>query len=260
MRHLRACPITNCVAPALFMHLSFFPRRTLLGSSLIKLFSRALVPPWLIYEQPASLHERGYAYYGDHSSFRPSSGYRGLPGCSRRAGVGAAPGPCPKAPGGRPLLRPRGGRHRVAADGSGARRGAELSGGVGPYRRYEGNPSRGRGAHAGRAGAICRRARPDFEAGGRQKDARCGSQGGTARRSVGCSSVWGGGGSRFTYLFGLRNTWAHRLMVMSLTAVIALVLSTIGVMEHPFSGGARLESDAFELILERFETSKLSDL
>src|ERR671914_1148719 len=40
----------------------------------------------------------------------------------------------------------------------------------------------------------------------------------------------------FTYLFGFRNSWAHRLMVMSLTAVIALVLFTIGVMEHPFSG------------------------
>ncbi len=64
----------------------------------------------------------------------------------------------------------------------------------------------------------------------------------------------------FTYLFGLQNSWAHRLMVMSLTAVIALVLFTIGVMEHPFSGGARLEPSAFELILERFETSKLSDL
>ena len=64
----------------------------------------------------------------------------------------------------------------------------------------------------------------------------------------------------FTYLFGLRNTWAHRLMVMSLTAVIALVLFTIGVMEHPFSGGARIEPSAFELILERFETSKLSVL
>jgi len=64
----------------------------------------------------------------------------------------------------------------------------------------------------------------------------------------------------FTYLFGMRNTWAHRLMVMSLTAVIALVLFTIWVMEHPFSGGASLEPDAFELILERFETSKLSDL
>jgi Protein of unknown function (DUF4239) len=64
----------------------------------------------------------------------------------------------------------------------------------------------------------------------------------------------------FTYLFGLQNTWAHRLMVMSLTAVIALVLFTIGVMEHPFSGGARVDPAAFELILERFETSKLSDL
>jgi hypothetical protein len=64
----------------------------------------------------------------------------------------------------------------------------------------------------------------------------------------------------FTYLFGLRNTWAHRLMVMSLTSVIALVLFTIGVMEHPFSGGARVDPGAFELILERFETSKLSVL
>jgi hypothetical protein len=64
----------------------------------------------------------------------------------------------------------------------------------------------------------------------------------------------------FTYLFGLQNSWAHRLMVMSLTAVIALVLFTIGVMEHPFSGGARVDPGAFELILDRFETSKLSVL
>jgi hypothetical protein len=63
----------------------------------------------------------------------------------------------------------------------------------------------------------------------------------------------------FTYLFGMRNTWAHRLMVMSLTALIVLVLFTVGAMEHPFSGGARLDPDSFELILERFETSKLSD-
>ena len=63
----------------------------------------------------------------------------------------------------------------------------------------------------------------------------------------------------FTYLFGLANSWAHRLMVMSLTAVIALVLFAIVAMEHPFSGGASIEPDAFELILERFETSKLSD-
>ncbi len=64
----------------------------------------------------------------------------------------------------------------------------------------------------------------------------------------------------FTYLFGLENTWAHRLMVVTLAAVIGLVLFTIGALEHPFSGGARIGAGAFELVLERFETSKLSDL
>ena len=64
----------------------------------------------------------------------------------------------------------------------------------------------------------------------------------------------------FAYLFGLANTWAHRLMVVSLTGVITLVLFTIGAMDHPFSGGARIEPGAFELVLNRFETSKLSDL
>jgi len=64
----------------------------------------------------------------------------------------------------------------------------------------------------------------------------------------------------FTYLFGLENTWAHRLMVLTLAAVIGLVLFTIGALEHPFSGGARIGTGAFDLILERFETSELSNL
>jgi protein-S-isoprenylcysteine O-methyltransferase Ste14 len=64
----------------------------------------------------------------------------------------------------------------------------------------------------------------------------------------------------FTYLFGLENTWAHMLMVAALAGVIALVLFTIGVLDHPFSGGARIDTEAFELILNRFETSKLSHL
>jgi hypothetical protein len=64
----------------------------------------------------------------------------------------------------------------------------------------------------------------------------------------------------FTYLFGMENTWAHRLMVVTLAAVIGLVLFTIGALEHPFSGGARIGTGAFDLVLERFETSKLSDL
>jgi hypothetical protein len=64
----------------------------------------------------------------------------------------------------------------------------------------------------------------------------------------------------FTYLFGMENTWAHRLMVVTLAAVIGLGLFTIGALEHPFSGGARVGTGAFDLILERFETSKLSDI
>jgi hypothetical protein len=64
----------------------------------------------------------------------------------------------------------------------------------------------------------------------------------------------------FTYLFGLENTWAHRLMVLTLTAVIGLVLFTIGALEHPFTGGARVGTGAFELVLERFQTSRLSEL
>ena len=63
----------------------------------------------------------------------------------------------------------------------------------------------------------------------------------------------------FTYLFGLENTWAHRLMVVTLAALIGMVLFTIGAMEYPFSGGARIGAGAFELILERFETSELSN-
>jgi hypothetical protein len=64
----------------------------------------------------------------------------------------------------------------------------------------------------------------------------------------------------FTYLFGLESTWAHSVMVAALAAVIGLVLYTIGAMEHPFSGGASIGTEAFELILERFETSRLSDI
>ena len=64
----------------------------------------------------------------------------------------------------------------------------------------------------------------------------------------------------FTYLFGLENTRVHRLMVGALAGVIALVIFTIGALEYPFSGGARVDPGAFELVLERFETSKLSDL
>ena len=64
----------------------------------------------------------------------------------------------------------------------------------------------------------------------------------------------------FTYLFGLENTWAHRLMVVTLAAVIGLVLFTIGALGHPFAGGARIGPGFFELVLERMDTTNLSKL
>ena len=64
----------------------------------------------------------------------------------------------------------------------------------------------------------------------------------------------------FAYLFGLENTWAHRLMVVTLAAVIGLVLFTVAALGHPFEGGARIGTGAFELILKRFETSELSNI
>jgi protein-S-isoprenylcysteine O-methyltransferase Ste14 len=63
----------------------------------------------------------------------------------------------------------------------------------------------------------------------------------------------------FTYLFGLENTWSHRLMVAAVAGLIALVLFTIGTLEYPFSGGTRVGPEAFELVLKRFETSALGD-
>ena len=63
----------------------------------------------------------------------------------------------------------------------------------------------------------------------------------------------------FTYLFGLENTWSHRLMVAAVAGLIGLVLFTIGSLEYPFSGGTRVGPEAFELVLGRFETSALGD-
>ena len=60
----------------------------------------------------------------------------------------------------------------------------------------------------------------------------------------------------FTYLFGLENTWAHRLMVGALAAVIALVLFTIYSLDNPFAGGVRLHPEAMELLLGGFEENQ----
>ena len=64
----------------------------------------------------------------------------------------------------------------------------------------------------------------------------------------------------FTYLFGLDDTTTHTLMVALLALVIGLILFTIGSLEYPFSGNVRLGPEAFEQVLKRFASSKLSVL
>ena len=64
----------------------------------------------------------------------------------------------------------------------------------------------------------------------------------------------------FTYLFGLENTSVHLLMVGSLAMIISLSLFTVATLNQPFNGDVRIHPDAFEQVLGRFETSKLSDL
>lgn len=57
----------------------------------------------------------------------------------------------------------------------------------------------------------------------------------------------------FTYLFGLKNNWAHALMIAALTLVITGILFTIGSLEYPFAGQAQVRPEAFEQALRGFE-------
>jgi hypothetical protein len=64
----------------------------------------------------------------------------------------------------------------------------------------------------------------------------------------------------FTYLFGLRSTVVHVLMVAALALVIGLVLFTVAALDYPFRGDVRIGPEAFEQVLGRFESTKLSNL
>lgn len=55
----------------------------------------------------------------------------------------------------------------------------------------------------------------------------------------------------FTYLFGLSNAFVHGLMVLSLTALVAVSLILIKEMDYPFSGVTAVKPTAFEVFLNR---------
>jgi hypothetical protein len=64
----------------------------------------------------------------------------------------------------------------------------------------------------------------------------------------------------FTYLFGMENNLTHMLMVASLALIISLVLFTVAALNYPFRGDVHVAPEAFKQVLERFESSDLSDL
>jgi hypothetical protein len=64
----------------------------------------------------------------------------------------------------------------------------------------------------------------------------------------------------FTYLFGLENTLVHALMIGALAAIVSLALFTVAALDYPFGRGVQVGPQAFEQALDRFESSKLSDL
>lgn len=53
----------------------------------------------------------------------------------------------------------------------------------------------------------------------------------------------------FTYLFGLRSTRVHTLMVAALALTVALVLFTISALDYPFRGNIRVKPEAFQSVL-----------
>lgn len=53
----------------------------------------------------------------------------------------------------------------------------------------------------------------------------------------------------FTFLFGMDTLWLHGMATGALTALVALILYVISVLEYPFDGDVRVGPEAFELAL-----------
>jgi Protein of unknown function (DUF4239) len=55
----------------------------------------------------------------------------------------------------------------------------------------------------------------------------------------------------YTYLFGVRSLLAHLIITMALTAMTALLLLVILILDHPFAGSFRVEPEPFVRVLRR---------
>jgi hypothetical protein len=55
----------------------------------------------------------------------------------------------------------------------------------------------------------------------------------------------------YTYLFGVRSLPVHLMITMALTAMTTLLLLVILILDHPFAGSFRVESEPFVQVLRR---------
>ncbi len=59
----------------------------------------------------------------------------------------------------------------------------------------------------------------------------------------------------FTYLLGVRTEWLYVVMIAAYNLVLALIIFTIGALEHCFDSVSQVSPDAFEAALSRMESS-----
>ncbi len=57
----------------------------------------------------------------------------------------------------------------------------------------------------------------------------------------------------YTYLFGVRSLAVHLIITTALTAMTALLLLVILIMDHPFAGRYRVESEPFVRLLQHMD-------
>ena len=55
----------------------------------------------------------------------------------------------------------------------------------------------------------------------------------------------------YTYLFGVRSLTVHLIITAALTAMTTLLLLVILILDHPFAGSFRVESEPFVQVLRR---------
>ena len=57
----------------------------------------------------------------------------------------------------------------------------------------------------------------------------------------------------YLYLFAISNAVLHRLMIGSVTGLLAFILFLILALDHPFAGDVSVTPDAYEDLVESFE-------